>query len=332
MKKIIDDERLIYKCCHFYYKDGLGQKEISDRLGISRTTVSRLLQAGKEKGIVKIDVINVYGSMYDDLERKLEDRLHLKEVLIIDENEFETQFEHQERVNEEALKYLSRIFRDKDYIGVSMGRTLFNIANSKELVDERDAIFVPVVGGVGYGQSNEGFHANDIAAAFAKKFGGSSIPFYAPAMFNNRDIMKGFLEERSIRKVTDLFAKLHTVVMGIGCTDRDGTLSQSGYLTPEELQEFSKKGVVGDCLLKLVDADGNEEAFSDFNDRVMGLSKEQLVKIPNRVGIAVGRNKSQAVLGVIRSQKVNILITDVSCVQKMIEILDKEGSTKCQPN
>ena len=28
MKKIVDDARLIYKCCYLYYMDGLGQKEI----------------------------------------------------------------------------------------------------------------------------------------------------------------------------------------------------------------------------------------------------------------------------------------------------------------
>ena len=36
MKKIVDDNRLIYKCCYLYYMDGLGQKEICDQLGISR--------------------------------------------------------------------------------------------------------------------------------------------------------------------------------------------------------------------------------------------------------------------------------------------------------
>ena len=55
MKKIVDDNRLIYKCCYLYYMDGLGQKEICDQLGISRATVSRLLKAGKENGVVRIE-------------------------------------------------------------------------------------------------------------------------------------------------------------------------------------------------------------------------------------------------------------------------------------
>ena len=39
------------------------QKEICDQLGISRATVSRLLKAGKENGVVRIELIIPTDSM-----------------------------------------------------------------------------------------------------------------------------------------------------------------------------------------------------------------------------------------------------------------------------
>ena len=54
MKKIVDDWRLIYKVCSLYYEDDMRQQEVSDYLGISRATVSRMLQKGKESGIVRV--------------------------------------------------------------------------------------------------------------------------------------------------------------------------------------------------------------------------------------------------------------------------------------
>ena len=48
MKKIVDDWRLIYKVCSLYYEDDMRQQEISDYLGISRATISRMLQKEKE--------------------------------------------------------------------------------------------------------------------------------------------------------------------------------------------------------------------------------------------------------------------------------------------
>ncbi|MCB6314111.1 hypothetical protein LI253_17885 [Gordonibacter pamelaeae] len=44
----------------------------------------------------------------------------------------------------------------------------------------------------------------------------------------------------------------------------------------------------------------------------------------NRVGVAVGADKGEAVLGVIRAGKVNILITDISCIRSMMALLNEE--------
>lgn len=139
-------------------------------------------------------------------------------------------------------------------------------------------------------------------------------------MFHDEMTMKGFLKEKSVKKVTDLFEKLKTVLMGIGATNENGTLVQSGYIDEDDLSSFIERGAVGDCLLKMVDQDGMISKFKDFNDRVMGLSDDQLLKIPNRVGFALGKEKAGAVLGVLRSKRVNILVTDIACVKKLLEI------------
>ena len=76
--------------------------------------------------------------------------------------------------------------------------------------------------------------------------------------------------------------------------------------------------------LKYVDANGNSDAFRSFNERVMGMSDEKLLNVKNRVGIAVGADKGEAVLGVIRAKKVNILLTDISCIRSMMSLLGEE--------
>ena len=54
MKKVVDDERLMVKICDMYYNQDMNQKAISQQLGLSRPTVSRIISNGKERGIVKI--------------------------------------------------------------------------------------------------------------------------------------------------------------------------------------------------------------------------------------------------------------------------------------
>ena len=50
------------------------------------------------------------------------------------------------------------------------------------------------------------------------------------------------------------------------------------------------------------------------------------MQIENRIGIAVGEEKSKAILGVIRAGKINILITDISCVKKLLTLMEEETS------
>ena len=78
MKKIVDDWRLIYKVCSLYYEDDMRQQEISDYLGISRATISRMLQKGKESGIVRVEVVNPIQFTYGKLEKTLERKYGLK--------------------------------------------------------------------------------------------------------------------------------------------------------------------------------------------------------------------------------------------------------------
>ena len=80
MKKIVDDWRLIYKVCSLYYEDDMRQQEVSDYLGISRATVSRMIQKGKGSGIVSVEVINHVQFYYNKQKQALERKYGMKEV------------------------------------------------------------------------------------------------------------------------------------------------------------------------------------------------------------------------------------------------------------
>ena len=325
MKKLLDDERLIYKCCQLYYIYEKKQSEIADDLGISRTTVSRLLQIGKNLGIVKIELKNVFGRNYESLERRLEDTFGLKEVVIVNDANIDSEKERAEHISRETLKYLSRILKEKEYVGVSMGYTLYNIISSKEVVDPISCTFIPVVGGAEYRQGHEECHSDIIAKGFAKKFGGKSISFFVPAVFSDKNVMEYFLNEPSVKEVTKLYKKMTTVIAGVGSIDDNNTLLQTGYISKEQLEQYRNDGAVGDCFMKFQDIDGNQSKFSDFNDRVVGLKKEELMKIKNRVAVVSGKRKAKAVIGSLKTNRINVLITDYECVQEIFRILDEES-------
>lgn len=321
MKKIVDDWRLIYKCCSLYYEDDMKQQDISDYLGISRATVSRMLQKGKESGIVRVEVINPVQFSYGKLEKALERKYGLKEVVVVESSPLDTKTDSISRLYEKAVLFLSQYFKDGDYIGVSMGFTLHNVARTNRAFSkENHYMFVPILGGVSQGTvSKVDVQANQIAKEFAKKFGGTYTQFLSPAVFSERKVMEYFLKEKSVNYIFEDFKKLDTIVMGVGIPESGGsTLIQAGYLTKEEMDQYVEQGVVGDIALQFFDKDGNAEPFQQFNERVAGMTFPMIKKIRNRIAIAGGANRAEAVKGAIRGGYVNMLITNNECAEKLL--------------
>ena len=321
MKKIVDDWRLIYKVCSLYYEDDMRQQEVSDYLGISRATVSRMLQKGKESGIVRVEVINPVQFSYNKLEKALERKYGLKEVIVVESSALDTKTESVSRMYERAALYLSQFFKDGDWIGVTMGHTLHNIVKTNRAFEkDKKLMFVPIVGGIGQSTIDKvDVQSNRIAQEFSRKFGGTYTQFLSPAVFSEQKAMEYFLKEKSISYIFDDFQKLDTLIMGIGIPQRvESTLVRAGYITGENLEKFARDGMAGDIALHFFDEDGDTEKFREFNDRVAGMPLEMVKKVRNRIGIAGGENRAEAIRGAIKGGYINMLITNIDAAERLL--------------
>lgn len=321
MKKIVDDWRLIYKVCSLYYEDDMRQQEVSGYLGISRATVSRMLQKGKESGIVRVEVINPVQFSYNKLEKALERKYGLKEVIVVESSALDTKTESVSRMYERAALYLSQFFKDGDWIGVTMGHTLHNIVKTNRAFEkDKKLMFVPIVGGIGQSTIDKvDVQSNRIAQEFSRKFGGTYTQFLSPAVFSEQKAMEYFLKEKSISYIFDDFQKLDTLIMGIGIPQRvESTLVRAGYITGENLEKFARDGMAGDIALHFFDEDGATEKFRAFNDRVAGMPLEMMKKVRNRIGIAGGENRAEAIRGAIKGGFINMLITNIDAAEKLL--------------
>ncbi len=321
MKKIVDDWRLIYKVCSLYYEDDMRQQEVSDYLGISRATVSRMLQKGKESGIVRVEVINPVQFSYNKLEKALERKYGLKEAIVVESSALDTKTESVSRMYERAALYLSQFFKDGDCIGVSMGHTLHNVVKTNRVFSKGNHyMFVPLVGGISQSTVDKvDVQSNQIALEFAGKFGGTYTQFLSPAVFSEKTVMQSFLKEKAVSYIFDDFRKLDTVIMGIGIPHKvESTLVQAGYITEKELEHFAEEGLVGDIALHFFDKDGSTEKFRQFNDRVAGIPPEMIRRVRNRIAIAGGENKAEAIRGAIKGGYINMLITNIDAAEKLL--------------
>lgn len=328
MQKIIDNPRLIYKCCKLYYEEERSQQEISDALGVSRVSISRMLRSGRELGLVKIQIVPPSHLTYTEMEQDLERLYGLKEAVVVENSPLATSYDHLSALNRKAVGLLESYLHDNDIVGVSMGNTLHNVCNGTNTsVNAINCTFVPIVGGISSGRSaTMNVHANQTAMNFARFFGGQYVEFFAPAIFSDLTVMKGFMKEAPMQSVLQYYHRIKTVIMGIGTPNRAGsTMIRAGYITQEQLQKMVRQGVVGDLSLQFFDSEGSAEQFQEFNARVTGMPLKQLKDVENRICIGSGAHKAEAIHGAIRGGYINILVTDQECAIKLIKMGKEES-------
>lgn len=321
MKKVVDDSRLIYKCCKMYYDEEKPQQTIADELGISRVTVSRLLASGRESGIVKIQVISPSSLTYSDLERDIEKAFGLKEVVVVEDSPH-TNAPHQiTALGTETTRLLEDYVKDGDIVGVSMGETLRTVAlGPRTGTGNIKCVFVPLVGGINYGQlSDEEIHANHIVRRLSSLFGGECVDLFAPAMFSNKEVLEGFKNEVPMQDILRYYKRMKTIVVGVGYPpNARATMVRAGYLSKDQLDSLIDDGAVGDIDLQFYDSDGGSEKFAKHNDRVVGMMLKDLKRIENKIAVVSGAEKAPAVMGAIKGNYINILATDHGCAKALL--------------
>ena len=75
--------RLMAKVARMYYGLGIRQQEITERLKIHQSTISRLLKRAREANIVRISV-SMPSGMFPELEEGLEEKFGLLEAIVVD--------------------------------------------------------------------------------------------------------------------------------------------------------------------------------------------------------------------------------------------------------
>ena len=81
-------------------------------------------------------------------------------------------------------------------------------------------------------------------------------------------------------------------------------------------KDLQKKNAIGEICTYYFNADGTI-IESGINERVFAIDYESYIKIPIRVGIAGGDEKTQAIIGAIKGRLINVLITDLDTANEV---------------
>jgi DNA-binding transcriptional regulator LsrR (DeoR family) len=305
----IDKMRLATKVARMYYSQGIQQTEITDRLNIHQSTVSRLLKKAHELGIVRISVTAPTG-IHAEMEEELESRFDLKQAIVVDSiGNDEGQIA---RDLGGAGAYFLELAAAKpgEVIGISSwSASLLEMIKAMHPSKIKTGTkVVQILGGVGNPAAQT--HATHLAERLAHLIGGSAVLLPVPSVTTSIDAKKVLLRESYVRAAVDLFNKVDTVLVGIGAVEPSRLLASSGNVfSADELKRLRKQGAVGDICLQFFDTAG-APVRTELTDRVIGITLAQIRKAKRVIALAGGKRKVEAILGALNGGWINVLITD----------------------
>ncbi|MCA1179479.1 MULTISPECIES: sugar-binding transcriptional regulator [unclassified Pantoea] len=311
------DYEILTEIAIAYYRDEVTQEEIANKFGFSRMKIGRMLKKAREEGIVEINV-KYHPVFSTQLEKLLLERFPISRALIaIDHNDAD---EQRRLVAAMVSNYLSANLKDNMIVAVGQGRNVAAVAETvSSTIQPRNTRFICGIGGTH--RPGDVINADHISRLLARKFGGTSESLYAPAYVENAELKSLFLQNGTVKETLDRARKADIALVGIGDMNSDSYMVQLGWFTPQEINDASiRLGVTGDIAgFDFFNAQGHH-VNTVMDDRVIGLSAEELKQIPCVIAIASEGTKAMAIVGALRTGAIDIIATSAKNVRTLLSI------------
>ena len=310
-------EELLVQVSRFYYEQNLTQAEIGRKLNTSRSTVSRLLQEAREKGVVRV-LINYPWKRDFELEEALLQHFQLREARVLKSMD-RSSGEVFQGMGMLAAEFLDGFVQKDMVLGVSYGRSV--AAMIKQLTPSRQVpmTVVQVLGALGMG--NPLIEGPDLVRQLANVYGATYRYLYTPMIVESEQTRDLLMREPNVRDTLVIGREADAVVMGIGAHQAEASgLIWTGYLNRKDLTFLQSRGAVGHMCAQHFDKDGRVLDVA-FNRRVISIGIDALRDIETVIAIAGSAEKAEAIHGALHGRYLDILITDDQAARAVLQLL-----------
>ena len=316
---------LVIKVAYLYYIENKPQNEISKMLGISITTVSRLLNKAKEDKIVEFVIRDPYIECIR-LEEKLRSRFHLKDIIIAPAVNSEEGINSEiaddnakKLVAMEGARYLQRVIKENDVLGITWGSTVYHMINYLNPSQKVKTKFVTLHGSIACCENE--LDVRTLVSRMAKAFFGENYYLLTDALMSSCEAAQIMKEEKNNQRVFQMFDNIDISVSGIGSfyPTESSVLASPDFLSSEDLAALKSQNVTGDIALRFFDHDGNE-CHTALSDRMITISMEQFKKIPCKISLVSGIFKAKTVLSALKGGLIDVLILDYRLAQEILRL------------
>ena len=309
-----------------YYAEGRTQSEVSQVLGVSRASVANYLAQARRRGLV---TVNIAPQLLSRVTRSaaLAERFGLAGAYVIPALEGgspdggnpgrgnEIPGALRRRLGVAAAQTLLPRLGTASVLGVAWGRTMLELARA---LPERSlpATHVVQVSGSSLGDAESSPEA--CTALIAGRLGARCYNFHAPAVVSRRTLRDALLAESTLIRHFERVRACAVIVFGAGELGAGTIWSDTDSVPPAVAGEYVARGAVGVVIGRFIDRAGRPVA-GPLSGRQIGMELGDLATVPERICVAGGPEKVEAVRAALAGGYVTHLVTDARTSASLLE-------------
>jgi DNA-binding transcriptional regulator LsrR (DeoR family) len=305
---------LTVRVAWLYHQRAWTQEQIARRFRVSRATIARLLQRATREGLVKV----WFASEPERrmlLEESLCQQYSLAEAILVPSTPDHAA--RQSALARATAAYLKRSLEDRMIVGLGTSRTLHEMANifspSRKLPG---CVFVEMLGGIA--AEDPRFDTYNVSWELAHRCGASARHFFAPAILSSHEVKEVMLKDPGIAKTIELAAQADMSLLAIGDIGAScPILFRMAGFDQSDVRALQSDGAVGEIIGRVYDIQGNKVS-TPIDDRILGLSLDQIRALPFVVGVGGGESRHAAIRGALRQRFIKVLVTDQATGEALI--------------
>lgn len=242
----------------YYFIAGLTQKEIAERLDITRLKVNRVIGQMRSDGLVKIELDMPLISCRR-LAEQVADAYGLKDVVVVPD--VENYLLQKRLIGEAAGTMVTPLIKGHDLgIGIGSGRTLSFVVRGLSARPSEGSWVVGLIGGITRATGSNSF---DVATKMAQKLGVECHYLTAPIFCASAAARDALL---LIDELTDVLARTEiadVALVSCGSVDEASSLTQVRVIK-DHLVDIIAAGAVGEILAATLTPKGGPSIISSM--------------------------------------------------------------------
>jgi DNA-binding transcriptional regulator LsrR (DeoR family) len=314
---------LLYKVAMEYYINKKSQKDIAEKIGVSRVQISKYLAMAEEREIVRF-IVSLPGVSEDEssyFKRLFLDEFGLKELVVVPgSNNNERLYE---LLANGGMEYLLTNIPNKPLtMGLGWGDTLYHLSKTRLTGYEKKSkwLIVPLSGGIAE-LNDKVFNVNIILQSFAENIGASYQSMYIPFMNNSKYIQEMIKENEMCKTMIKYWDTLDVMIVSVGYFNARSPIFRETKKYQKELYEMGKMGIIGDIQSHFFTKEGKIMQF-DFEKDIFNISLKQIQNVKKKIFIAGGLQKVESITSALRmNNMVDVLITDKNTIKNIADLI-----------